>query len=124
MNARALVLIVGAALLVVGVIGLLWPISATSGNSSQSVACGRALIPDDSKAKAADQQNLSNQGADILNQIGAGQLSPAVPGQTAYVDACHSAVQSQQWWSIPVTVLGLLVIGGSFLVRGSRSPVR
>jgi hypothetical protein len=128
MNARAVVLVVGAALLIAGVIGLLWPISATSAGSTNSVACGRALAPDDSKAKAADQQNVSNQGANVLNQIGnqigVGPLGEPVPGQTNYVAACHSAIQSQQWWTIPMSVVGLLVIGGAFLVRGSRAPVR
>jgi hypothetical protein len=120
MNTRMLVLVVGAVVLIAGVIGLLVPVSA-NGGGDKSVGCGSALMSDLSEAKAADN-NLSNKGADITSQVAPG-LAPAIPGQTDYVGACNSALGSRRAWTIPLAVVGLLVAGGSFFVggRGVRS---
>jgi hypothetical protein len=119
MNTRMLILVAGAALLVAGVIGLLIPVSASSGSDGKSVGCGSALISDLSEAKTADS-NLSNEGADITKKV-APSLAPAIPGQTDYVGACNSALGARRTWTIPLAVIGLIVAGGSFLVRGGRA---
>jgi hypothetical protein len=115
MNTRMLVLVAGAVLLVAGIIGLLIPVSASSGSDGKTVGCGSALISDLSEARTADN-NLSNKGADITKDIAPG-LAPAIPGQTDYVGACNSELGSRRAWTIPLAVVGLLVSGGSFLVR-------
>jgi hypothetical protein len=111
-----LVLVAGVVLLVAGVIGLLVPVSA-NGGGDKSVGCGSALISDKSQAQAEDN-NLSNKGADLAKDVGVPQLAPAVPGQTNYVAACDSALGSRRAWTIPLAVVGLLVVGGSFFIRG------
>jgi hypothetical protein len=116
MNTRVLILIAGAVLLVAGVIGLLVPVSAASGTDGKSVGCGSALMSDLSEAQAADN-NLSNTGADLTKKV-APSLAPAIPGQTNYVAACNSALSGRRAWTIPLAVVGLIVAGGSFLVRG------
>jgi hypothetical protein len=115
-----LILVAGAVLLVAGVIGLLVPVSA-NGGGDKSVGCGSALISDLSQAQAEDN-NLSNTGADITKKVAPG-LAPAIPGQTNYVAACNSALSGRRAWTIPLAVVGLLVAGGSFFVRG-RAAVR
>jgi hypothetical protein len=106
MNLRRLVLLVGAVVLVVGVIGLLMPVSVP-GPDSGNIGCGNALAKDSSAAQQADNQNPAN--LPIINQV--------VP-HTNYVAQCDSAVSGRRAWTIPVAIVGLVVIAGSFFVGG------
>ena len=111
MNLRRLILLVGAVALIVGVIGLLVPVSVP-GPDNGSIRCGNGLVQDLSAAREADNTNPVNQ--PILNQL--------IP-HTDYVTQCQSALSGRRAWTIPVTVVGLVVIAGSFFVRG-RAGVR
>lgn len=108
MNARRLILIVGAIILVAGVIALLVPVSITG--NGQSIGCGNAVAADTSAAEAANGQTVAD--VPILNQI--------VP-HTDYVAECQHAVSSRRSWSIPLAVIGLLVVAGSLVVPRSRA---
>ena len=77
MNARRLILFVGAALLIAGVIALLVPVSVTG--DGQSIGCGNAVAADSSEAEAANDKTVAN--VPILNQI--------VP-HTDYVADCQA----------------------------------
>jgi hypothetical protein len=103
-----LILLVGAALLVAGVIALLVPVSITG--DGESIGCGNAVAADSSEAEAANNKNVAN--VQILNQI--------VP-HTDYVAECNHAVSSRRSWSIPLAVVGALVVAGSFLAPRSRA---
>jgi hypothetical protein len=104
MNLRRLILLLGAIALVVGVIGLLLPVSV-QGPDSGSIGCGNGLAQDSSAAQQADNQNPAN--LPIINQV--------IP-HTNYVAECQSAVSGRRAWTIPVAVVGLVVLAGSFLV--------
>lgn len=108
MNARRLILLVGAALLVAGAIALLVPVSITG--NGQSIGCGNAVAADTSQAEAANSKTVAD--VPILNQI--------VP-HTDYVANCQSAVSSRRSWSIPLAVIGALVVAGSLLVPRTRA---
>ena len=108
MNARRLVLLVGAILLVAGVIALLVPVSITG--NGKSIGCGNAVAADTSQAEAANGQTVAD--VPILNQI--------VP-HTDYVAECKHAVSSRRSWSIPLAVIGVLVVAGSFVAPRSRT---
>ncbi len=108
MNARRLILFIGAVVLVAGVIALLVPVSVTG--DGQSIGCGNAVAADSSEAEAANGKTVAN--VPILNQI--------VP-HTDYVANCRDAVSSRRSWSIPLAVIGALVLAGSVLVPRSRS---
>ena len=113
MNLRRLVLLVGAVVLIVGVIGLLVPVSVP-GPDNGSIGCGNGLAQDLSAAREADNNNPAN--LPILNEV--------IP-HTNYVTQCQSAVSSRRAWTIPVAVVGLVVIAGSFFVggrAGARTP--
>jgi hypothetical protein len=109
MTVRRLILLVGAVILVAGVIGLLVPVSISDSNG-HSIGCGNAVAADTSSAQAANDKNVV---ADIpiVNQI--------VP-HTDYVSECQSAISSRRTWTIPLAVLGAVVVAASFLVRGRR----
>jgi hypothetical protein len=112
MNLRRLLLLVGALVLIVGVIGLLMPVSIT-GPDEQSMGCGNAVAADLSAARDADSANPVN--LPILNEV--------IP-HTDYVTQCQSAVSERRTWSIPVAVIGAVMIAGAFLVGGRAARMR
>jgi hypothetical protein len=109
MTVRRLVLLVGAVLLVAGVIGLLVPVSI-SGSDGASIGCGNAVATDTSEAQAANDKNVVAE-IPIVNQI---------VQHRDYVSDCQSAISSRRTWTIPLTIVGAVVVAASFLVRGSR----
>ncbi|MGO9382198.1 MAG: aminopeptidase [Mycobacterium sp.] len=112
MTARRLIIAVGAVLLLAGVIGLLTPVSISDGNGS-SISCGNAVATDLSAARSANDKSVAN--VPILNQI--------VP-HTDYVAQCQSSVGSRRTWTIPLTVAGIIAIGGALLVRRGEGAAR
>jgi hypothetical protein len=107
-NARRLVLLLGAAVLIAGVIALLVPVSITG--NGESIGCGNAVAADMSGAREANGETVAN--VPILNQI--------VP-HTDYVVECQEAVSSRRSWSIPLAVVGALALAGSVLVPRTRT---
>lgn len=112
MQLRRLILLVGGIAVIAGLIGLLLPVSIP-GPDGGSIGCGNAVVIDLSSAKAVDDRNLAN--LPVLNQV--------IP-HTDYVPACQSAVSSRRAWTIPLTIIGLVVIAGSFFVGGRPGRVR
>jgi hypothetical protein len=100
-----LIIAVGAVLLLAGVIGLLVPVSISDGNGG-SISCGNGVATDLSAAKNANDKSVAN--IPILNQI--------VP-HTDYVAQCQSSVGSRRAWTIPLTIAGIIAVGGALLVR-------
>ncbi|MGO9930050.1 MAG: aminopeptidase [Mycobacterium sp.] len=112
MTARRLIIAVGAVLLLAGLIGLLTPVSISDGNGN-SISCGNAVATDLSAARSANDKSVAN--IPILNQI--------VP-HTDYVAQCQSSVGSRRTWTIPLTVAGIVTIGGALLVRRGEGATR
>jgi hypothetical protein len=112
MNLRRLVLLAGAVVLIVGIIGLLMPVSV-AGPEGQEIGCGNALVADDSAAREADNNNPVN--LPIINEV--------VP-HTDYAAQCASAVSERRTWSIPVAIVGLVVLVGGFFVGGRTGSAR
>lgn len=110
MTVRRLILVVGAVLLLAGVIGLLVPVSISDGNG-HDIGCGNAVASDTSSAQAANDKNVV---ADIpiINQI--------VP-HTDYVSLCQSSISSRRTWTIPLAIIGAIAVAASFLVGGRRT---
>lgn len=112
MNLRRLIQLAGAVLLLVGVIALLVPVSI-SGPDNQKIGCGNPIAADYSAAREADQSNLGN--LPIIDEL--------TNADSNYVGECESAVSGRRAWSIPVAIVGLVVLVGGFLVggRGTRT---
>jgi hypothetical protein len=106
---RRFILVVGAVALVVGIIGLLVPVSVSDGNGG-SLGCGNAAISDLSSAREANNKSVAN--IPILNQI--------VP-HTDFVAECQSALSGRRSWTIPVAVIGAIAVVAALFVRGGRS---
>ncbi|MGE2837188.1 aminopeptidase [Mycobacterium sp. SMC-4] len=107
MKLRQLILVAGIAALLVGVIALLVPVSVSGPDSN--IGCGNGISKDLSQAQQVDDQNPAN--LPILNEI--------VPHRDFVVE-CESAVSSRRSWAIPVAVIGVVLVAGSFVVgRGA-----
>lgn len=106
MKLRWVILLVGAVALVVGIIGLLMPVSVT-GPDNRDVGCGNAVAADYSEARDLDSRNPVN--LPILDEV--------IP-HTDYAAQCESAVSSRRTWSIPVAIIGAVVMAASFFVGG------
>src|ERR1700758_3913265 len=106
---RRFVLVVGAVMLVAGILGLLVPVSVGDGNGG-SIACGDAVVSDLSAARDANNKSLAN--IPILNKI--------IP-HTDFVAECQSALSGRRSWTIPVTAIGAIAVAAAFFVRGGRS---
>jgi hypothetical protein len=92
-NKRLRNLLVGAAVLIAGVVGLLLPVSVWNGGSS-TVGCGNAIV---AEKPAPSTTNL-------------GQISVDVPEQAIshpdYAAQCDSAISSRRHWGIPLVIVG------------------
>jgi len=116
MTVRRLVLLVGAVLLIAGFIALLVPVSV-SGNDG-SVGCGVPISGGDlTSAMQKDSNNPSNAAGNIPV---VGPVIQSVAPPSHYAADCSSAVQTRLWWAIPLAVVSVLVIAGSFTVRDGR----
>ncbi len=86
-------LLLGAAVLIAGLVGLLLPVSVWNGGSS-TVGCGNAIV---AEKPAPSTTNL-------------GQVSVDVPEQAVshpdYVAQCDSAISSRRHWGIPLVIVG------------------
>ena len=116
MTVRRLVLLVGEVLVIAGFIALLVPVSVSGKDGS--VGCGVPISGGDlTSARQKDSQNPSN-AAGTIPVVGPVIQSLAPPSH--YAADCSSAVQTRLWWAIPLAVVGILVIAGSFTVRDGR----
>ena len=111
MNGRRLVLIAGAILFVAGVIGLFVPVSISGG-----IGCGNAVHSDVSAARAQDDQNVGN--SPVVQQIPiANQVAP----KSQFVSECNSALGDRRLWTIPLTVIGVVIAGATLVQRPKTS---
>jgi len=105
---KRLIVLVGAVLLIAGVIALLVPVSVSNGNGG-NIGCGNAVASDLSGARSANSNSVAN--IPILNQV--------VP-HTDYVAECESSLSSRRTWSIPLAAVGLIGVAGGLLAGGRR----
>ena len=105
MRLRRLILVMGAVLLIVGVIALLVPCRCRTA-TARSVGCGNAGAEDLSGARSANDSGVA--GVPVLNQI--------VP-HTDLVALCDSAVFSRRNMVDPAGSVGAVAAVGAVLMR-------
>jgi hypothetical protein len=111
MNGRRWVLVAGAILFIAGVIGLFAPVSISGG-----IGCGSAVHSDVSAARSQDNQNIGN--SPVVQQIPiANQVAP----KSEFVAQCNSALGTRRLWTIPLTVVGIVVAGAGLVRRTQTS---
>jgi hypothetical protein len=109
-NNRLRNLVVGAAVLIAGIVGLLLPVSAWNGGSS-TVGCGNAVVVEKPAAPTANP----------------GPLAADVPGQVIahpdYAAACDSAISSRRHWAVPLVIVGTAGIVLGIFYRPRRKTI-
>lgn len=108
MTVRRLILLVGAVLLVAGVIGLLVPVSVSQ-EGDGSIGCGNAIASNLQEAKDKTPPDIP-----IVSQL--------VPHRN-YVAECNSELSGRRSWSIPLTVIGAITVVGALFVRRPGTAV-
>jgi hypothetical protein len=102
-------LVLGAAVLIAGIVGLFLPVSTWDGSSS-IIACGNAVSADLSAARTANEKTPAN--IPVLNEV--------VP-HPDYVAHCESAISGRRHWAIPLTIVGAVGVLVGSLYRGRRA---
>ncbi|MCV7267781.1 hypothetical protein H7I39_06310 [Mycobacterium doricum] len=110
MIVKRLTVMLGLVALVVGVVGLMTPVSVSP--ERQVVDCGSAFAPDLSTAEALDDGNAANIPAD-------GGLLVDVD----YTEVCRAQLHDRRVWTVSLGVAGLAVIAVVALL-GVRSRRR
>lgn len=111
MNGRRWILVAGAILFIAGAIGLFVPVTISGG-----IGCGSAVHSDVSAARSQDDQNIGN--SPVVQQIPiANQIAP----KSEFVAQCNSALGTRRLWTIPLTVVGVLIAGTTFVRRPQTS---
>jgi hypothetical protein len=103
------VLVVGAVVLVAGIVGLLVPVSVSDGNGG-SFGCGDAIVSDLSTAREANNNSLAN--IPILIKI---------ISHTDFVAECESALSRRRLRTIPIAVIGGIALFAACFVPRSGS---
>ncbi|MDT5014067.1 MAG: hypothetical protein QOD39_227 [Mycobacterium sp.] len=104
--------LLGLALLIVGVVGLFLPVSVFDGHSS-TIGCGNAVKADLSAAQAANAPTPA--GIPAANQV--------VP-HSDYVAGCESSIDGRRRWAIPLAIVGAVGLLVGLLYRGKRGDGR
>jgi hypothetical protein len=100
--------LVAVAVLVVGVAGLLLPVSVFDGGSS-TVGCGNAVAADASGPRAAN----------VTAMVSGPAVDQAVP-RPDFVAACDEAISGRRRWAIPLVIVGFVGLVVGVLFRGHR----
>jgi hypothetical protein len=104
-------LLVGAVVLIAGVVGLFLPVSVFDGASS-TVACGNALTPNQSEARAAND-----------SVVAIPPPNQAIPHPN-YAVECESAISGRRHWAIPLVIVGAAGVLLGVLFGGRRGGAR
>lgn len=107
MTVRRIILFAGAVALIVGVAGLLTPVSVSP--AYRTVGCGTAVAADLTEARANDDGSAANVPVD-------GEVLADID----YTRLCQMELTDRRMWTIPLAVMGVLAIGGSFIGGGGR----
>lgn len=110
---RWIAIFVGVVALLVGLLGLITPVSVSP--FQQSVSCGSVVAPDLSEARSLDDSNAANVPVD-------GEIVVDVN----YTHLCRMELEDRRLWTITVAVLGALMVSAAGVQRvltSRRTPV-
>jgi hypothetical protein len=101
----------GAVALIVGIAGLLTPVSVAP--EDKTVSCGTAVAPDLSEARANDDRSVAN--VPILDEVVA---------DINYTRLCQMDLTDRKIWTISLAGVGALAIVGTLVLRAwwKRAP--
>ncbi|CAA0096552.1 Uncharacterised protein [Mycolicibacterium vanbaalenii] len=98
MKVRLIFVAVGAVALLVGIVGLVVPVSVSAGQG-EAVSCGSAIAPDLSAARANDDASEAN--VPVFGEV---LVDPN------YVRLCEKDLEDRRLWTITLGAVGALTI--------------
>jgi hypothetical protein len=101
-------MLVAAAVLIAGVVGLFLPVSVFDGGNS-TIGCGNAVAADESGPRAANVTPVASGPA----------VDQAIP-RPDFVVACDAAISGRRHWAIPLVIVGVVGLVVGVLFRGRR----
>lgn len=112
MSPRAFTGLVGAVALIVGLAFMMMTVTLDAGSiGGGQISCGSAFELDLGAARHEDQVN------EIGRTLTGGE---AMFDETDHAADCRSAVTTRRVWSIPLAVLGAVMLLGAIVVRQRR----
>ena len=107
MKVRLIIVAAGAVALLVGIVGLVVPVSVTAGEG-EVVRCGSAIAPDLSAARANDDASEAN--VPVFGEV---LVDPN------YVRLCEKDLEDRRLWTITLGAVGALTL----VAAGAHSAV-
>lgn len=98
MKVRLIIVSVGVVALLIGIVGLLAPVSVSAGEG-QVVSCGSAIAPDLSAARANDDASEAN--IPVLGEV---IVDPN------FVRLCEKDLEDRRLWTITLGAVGMLTV--------------
>ncbi len=98
MKVRLIIVAAGAVALLVGIVGLVVPVSVTAGEG-EVVRCGSAIAPDLSAARANDDASEAN--VPVFGEV---LVDPN------YVRLCEKDLEDRRLWTITLGAVGALTL--------------
>ncbi len=113
---RRIPLFVGVVALIVGVVGLLTPVSVSPKAERATVRCGSAVAPDLSAARAHDDRSAAN--IPVRGEVSV---------DTSYTRLCQMDLDDRRTWTITLAAVGAFAIVAGLALsvlakRRTRSP--
>lgn len=114
MIARLVALMLGGLLLLVGVVGLVTPVSVSPG--MQTVQCGTAVAPDLAAARAQAPAETEISPMDL-------PYSGELVGKADYSELCRYELADRRAWTVTLAGTGafVLVVAGAFALRARHA---
>jgi hypothetical protein len=105
----------GAVALIVGIAGLLTPVSVSP--EDKTVSCGTAVAPDLSEARANDDRSAAN--VPIL-----GEVEAEVVADINYTRLCQMDIEDRRIWTISLAGVGAFAVATTLGLRAwwKRAP--
>lgn len=111
---RLTAVFVGVVALLVGILGLIAPVSVSP--YQQVVSCGSAIGPDLSEARSLDDTSAANV-----------PVAGEVVVDTDYTQLCRMELEDRRLWTITVAVVGALAMSAAGIQRvlaSRKTPAR
>lgn len=111
---RLTAVFVGVVALLVGILGLITPVSVSP--YRQVVSCGSAIAPDLSEARSLDDTSAANV-----------PVAGEVVVDTDYTQLCRMELEDRRLWTITVAVVGALAMSAAGIQRvlaSRKTPAR
>lgn len=113
MSPRTFIVLVGALCAVIGFVGLVVTVEATT-SGTNTVPCGNGFALD---TKQASYEGFGDELGDAFQGVPASRIDDY---SGTYVQRCRDAVRDRRAWAWPLFIGGLAVVAGGLVVQARK----